>query len=191
LGGSDADAFPGPTRSNFLSIGSSNCLYKLWWRISSTSPPTFGYADNNFLREYKCDYGGANRHIDLAATNATSVTVTASSGSTSRTVTTSSQASGKVNDSPTQTTTYSAVASGSGGSSQPQTAHVQVGQAPLTLSFSASPSTIAPGQQVTLTWQVTGGTASALSVDPGVCGGKSKVCAPIFFAHLEVPRHQR
>jgi hypothetical protein len=38
----------------------------LWWRISSTSPPTFGYADNNFLREYECDYGGANRHIDLA-----------------------------------------------------------------------------------------------------------------------------
>jgi hypothetical protein len=67
LGGSDADAFPGPTRSNFLSIGSSNCLYKLWWRISSPgSTLPFGYADNNFLREYECDYGGANRHIDLA-----------------------------------------------------------------------------------------------------------------------------
>jgi len=69
LGGSDADAFPGPTRSNFLSIGCSNCLCKLWWRISSpssTSPPNFGYADNNFLREYECDYGGASRHIDLA-----------------------------------------------------------------------------------------------------------------------------
>ena len=104
------------------------------------------------------------------ATNATSVTITASTGSTSRTVTTSSQASGKVNDSPTQTTTYSAVATGSGGSSQPRTANVQVGQAPFTLSLSASPSTIAPGQQVTLTWQVTGGTASALSVEPGVCG---------------------
>ena len=66
LRGNDADAFPGPTRSNFLSIGSSNCLYKLWGRISSPSPPNFGYADNNFLREYECDYGGANRDIDLA-----------------------------------------------------------------------------------------------------------------------------
>src|SRR6266851_9273790 len=104
------------------------------------------------------------------ATNAISVTITASSGSTSRTLTTSSQASGKVNDSPMQTTTYSAVANGSGGSSRPQTALVQVGQAPLTLSLNASPETVAPGQQVTLTWQVTGGKASALSVDPGVCG---------------------
>jgi hypothetical protein len=47
---------------------------------------------------------------------------------------------------------------------------VQVGQAPFTLSLSASPDTIVPGHQVTLTWQVSGGTASALSVDPGVCG---------------------
>jgi hypothetical protein len=105
------------------------------------------------------------------ATNATSVTVTASSGSTSRTVTTSSQPSGKVNDSPTQNTTYSAVAAGAGGSSsQPQTTTVKVAPPPFTLSLSASPDTITSGQQVTLTWQVTGGTASALSVDPGVCG---------------------
>lgn len=66
MGGNDADAFPGSTRSNSLSIGSSHCLYKLWWRISSPSLPSFGYADNNFLREYECDYGGANRHLELA-----------------------------------------------------------------------------------------------------------------------------
>ena len=70
LGGNDADAFPGPTRSNFLSIDSCDCLYKLWWRISSpsssTGTPNFGYANDNFLRECECDYGGANRHIDLA-----------------------------------------------------------------------------------------------------------------------------
>jgi hypothetical protein len=29
-------------------------------------PQTFGYANISFLREYECDYGGANCHIDLA-----------------------------------------------------------------------------------------------------------------------------
>src|SRR5260370_23379821 len=76
------------------------------------------------------------------ATNATSVTITASSGSTSRTVTTSSEASGKVTDSPTETTAYSAVAVGAGGSSQPQTANVQLGQAPFTLNWTHPHSTI-------------------------------------------------
>jgi hypothetical protein len=42
----------------------------LWWRISSPGssprPQNFGYANNNFLHEHECDYGGANRHIDLA-----------------------------------------------------------------------------------------------------------------------------
>ena len=187
-------------------------------------------------------------------TNATSVTITASVGSGSRTVATSAQASGSVNDSPTQTTTYTAVAAGTGGSSPPQTAVVQVVQpvppqitqftaspaavnggqtttitwattnatsvtitppipqtddtgpiptsgssivpvsstttftitasgpggaavpqtvtvtVPITLSVTASPTTITPAQQVTLTWQVTGGTATALSIDKGVCG---------------------
>lgn len=184
--------------------------------------------------------------------NSTSVTITASSGSGSRPVATSSQASGSVNDSPTQTTTYTAVAAGTGGSSPPQTAVVQVVQpvqpqitqftaspaavgggqtttitwattnatsvtisppvpqtddigplptsgfsivpvsvttaftitasgpggnatknltvvVPFKLSFIASPSTIAPSQQVTLTWQVSGGTATALSIDGSVC----------------------
>jgi phospholipase C len=187
------------------------------------------------------------------ASGTTSVTITASTVSASRTVVTSSQASGSVNDSPTQTTTYAAVATGPGGSTPPQNTIVQVAQpvqpqitqftaspaavnggrtttiswattnatsvtiappvpqgddtgalptsgssvvpvnttttftitasgpggtatknlivqVPLTLSFSASPTTISSAQQVTLTWQVSGGTATALSIDNGVCG---------------------
>jgi len=42
------------------------------------------------------------------------------------------------------------------------------------LSLSASPSTIAAGTQVTLSWQITG-TATALSIDNGVCGP----CTPL------------
>lgn len=134
------------------------------------SPQTSGTPTIIFSASTNAITAGQVVTLTWQASNATSVTITASTGSTSRTLTTSSQASGKVNDSPTQTTTYSAVATGSGGSSQPRTANVQVGQAPFTLSLSASPSTIAPGQQVTLTWQIIGGTASALSVEPGVCG---------------------
>jgi len=66
LGGSDADAFLDPTRSNFLSIDPCDFFYELWWRISSPRSPNFEYADTNFLREYECDYGGANRDIDPA-----------------------------------------------------------------------------------------------------------------------------
>ncbi len=54
----------------------------------------------------------------------------------------------------------------------PQTTTVTV---PLTLSLSASPSTIAAGTTVTLSWQITGGTPTALSIDNGVCGP----CTPL------------
>jgi phospholipase C len=54
----------------------------------------------------------------------------------------------------------------------PKTTAVTV---PLTLSLSASPSTITAGTTVTLSWQVTGGTPTALSIDNGVCGP----CTPL------------
>lgn len=198
---------------------------------------------------------GAGQSVVLTwqASDSTSVTITASTASASRTVVTSSLASGSVNDSPAQTTTYAAVATGPGGSTPPHNTTVQVGppiqpqitqftaspaavnagrtttiswatigatsvtiappvsqgegtgalptsgssvvpvnatttftitasgpggtatknltvEVPFTLSFSASPSTISPAQQVTLTWQVSGGAATALSIDNGVCG---------------------
>jgi phospholipase C len=194
---------------------------------------------------------GQSVTLKWTSTNATSVTITASAGSSSRTLQTNGQLSGSVTDKPTQTTTYTAVASGAGGSTQPQTVTVQVAQGPpqitqftanptavnagqtttitwatinattvtisppipqvedtgslptsgtsvvpvsatttftisasgpggtatqnvtvevpFALSLTASPSTITAGQQVTLTWQVTSGTATALSIDNGVC----------------------
>jgi phospholipase C len=70
------------------------------------------------------------------------------------------------------TTTFTINASGPGGTAVPQTTTVTV---PLTLSLSASPSTIAAGTTVTLSWQITGGTPTALSIDNGVCGP----CTPL------------
>lgn len=195
---------------------------------------------------------GQSVTLTWTSSNATSVTITASAGSSTRTLQTNGQLSGSITDSPTQTTTYSAVAVGAGGSTPPQTVTVQVAQpvppqitqftanptavnagltttitwattnatsvtisptipqvegtgslptsgssvvpvnstttftltasgpggtatqnltvqVPLALNFTASPSTITAGQQVTLTWQVTSGTATALSIDSGVC----------------------
>jgi phospholipase C len=63
------------------------------------------------------------------------------------------------------TTTFTLSASGPGGTVS-QNLTVQV---PFSLSLTASPSTIKPGQQVKLTWQVTLGTATTLSIDNGVC----------------------
>jgi phospholipase C len=200
--------------------------------------------------------------LNWNATNSTTVTITASTGSGSavRTVITSPLAAGTQTDKPTQTTTYTAVATGSGGSSSPQTAVVQVVQpaaqpqitlftaspttvnggqtttiswttinatsvtitppvaqtddtgslptsgssivpvisttkftinatgpggtavpqtttvtVPFRLTLSASPSTVVAGTPVTLSWQITGGTATTLSIDNGVCGS----CTPL------------
>src|SRR5882762_4920537 len=205
---------------------------------------------------------GDSVSLNWNATNSTTVTVTASTGSGSavRTVVTSPLAAGTQTDKPTQTTTYTAVATGSGGSSSPQTAVVQVVQpaaqpqitlftaspttvnggqtttiswttinatsvtitppvaqtddtgslptsgssivpvisttkftinatgpggtavpqtttvtVPFTLTLTASPSTVVAGTPVTLSWQITGGTATTLSIDNGVCGS----CTPL------------
>jgi phospholipase C len=211
-----------------------------------TSAPTLVFSANT-----NTITAGQSVKLTWQTTNATSVTITAAAGSASRTLAINGL-SGTVTDSPTQTTTYTAVATGAGGSTKPQTAAVQVvqpvppqitqftatpaavnaGQAttitwatsnatavtitppipqiegttslptsgtavvpvnstttftisasgpggaatqnltvtvPFALSLTASPSTITAGQQVTLTWQVTLGTATTLSIDNGVC----------------------
>jgi phospholipase C len=96
------------------------------------------------------------------------VTITASAGSTKRTVTTSAQATGSVQDSPTQTTIYTAVATGPGGSSSPQTANVTVGPAapPQITQFTANPTSVSAGQSTTLTWTTT--NATSVSVTPSI-----------------------
>jgi phospholipase C len=106
--------------------------------------------------------------LSWQTSNATSVTITASDGTTSRTITTSSQASGTVDDSPTATTTYTAVATGPGGSSAPQTASVQVAQPvqPVITQFAAVPSTVNGGETTTITWATT--NATSVTITPAV-----------------------
>jgi phospholipase C len=93
------------------------------------------------------------------------VTITASAGSSSRTVVSGSQTSGSAQDSPTQTTTYNAVASGPGGSSSPQTATVQVATnlPPQITQFTAKPTEVSTGQTATLTWTTTNATSITIS----------------------------
>ncbi len=69
---------------------------------------------------------GQSVKLSWQATNATSVTITASAGSATHTLPTTGL-SGTVTDSPTQTTTYTATASNAGISSKPQSVTVQVG----------------------------------------------------------------
>ena len=107
---------------------------------------------------------GQTATITWATTNATSVTITPA--------VVQSEGSGSLPTSGSSiipilaTTTFSLTATGPGGTVGPQNVTVTV---PLSLSFTASPSTITAGQPVTLTWQVTGGTATTLSVDNAVC----------------------
>src|SRR6266576_1115566 len=108
---------------------------------------------------------GQSVTLNWQAFNATSVTITASAGPSSRTVVSGSQISGSAQDSPTQTTTYSAVASGPGGSSSPQTATVQVATnaPPQITQFTAKPTELSSGQTTTLTWTTSNATSITIS----------------------------
>jgi phospholipase C len=72
------------------------------------------------------------------------------------------------------TTTYTLTATSSDGTTATATATVTV---PFTLSLSVSPATITAGSTATLSWQITGGTATALSIDNGVCSPSATPCA--------------
>lgn len=111
---------------------------------------------------------GQSVTLNWQSTNASAVTITATAGSAARTLTSTSQASGTVNDSPTQTTTYSAVATGKGGSTQPQTATVQVAQPvmPQVTSFTANPMYVSAGQPSTISWTTT--NATSITITPPV-----------------------
>src|ERR1700758_2776491 len=104
---------------------------------------------------------GQSVTLSWQAADATSVTITAAAGTSSRTLTSSSQLVGSVTDSPTQTTTYTAVANGPNGSSAPQTATVQVAQnvQPQVTQFTANPMFVNAGQTTTLTWATTNATS--------------------------------
>jgi phospholipase C len=66
----------------------------------------------------------------------------------------------------TSTTTYTLTATSSDGGTSTKTVTVTV---PFTLSLSVSPATITAGQTATLSWQITGGTATGLAIDNSVC----------------------
>src|SRR5579872_287976 len=128
----------------------------------STAPTLIFSASVNSIN------AGQSVTLNWQTTNATSVTITATAGSATRTVTSTSQASGSVNDSPAQTTTYSAVATGAHGSTTPQTATVQVAQPvpPQVTSFTASPMFVSAGQPSTIAWTTT--NATSVTISPAV-----------------------
>jgi phospholipase C len=64
------------------------------------------------------------------------------------------------------TTVYTLTATSADGTTATATATVTV---PFILSLSVSPATITAGSTATLSWQITGGTATALSIDNVVC----------------------
>ena len=107
--------------------------------------------------------------LNWQSSNATSVTITAAAGSSIRTLTTSSKASGSISDSPTQTTAYTAVATGTGGKSSPQIVTVQVAQpaAPQVTQFTANPTSLTAGQATTLTWTTTNATSITITATAG------------------------
>ncbi len=64
------------------------------------------------------------------------------------------------------TTTYTLTATSSDGTTATQTLTVTV---PFTLSLSVSPANITAGSPAQVSWQITGGTATALTIDNNVC----------------------
>lgn len=98
-------------------------------------------------------------------TNGTSITISAAraDGSTKQILAPTSQASGTVSDSPTQDTTYTAVASGNGGTSAQQQVKVAVTEPPPTLTFSADKTSVDFQQTVTLSWQTTNATSITIT----------------------------
>ena len=113
---------------------------------------------------------GQTTTLTWTTTNATSITITPDIpvGDDSGPLPTSGSATVPVN----RTTTYSITATGPAGNAGPQSVTVTV---PFTLSLIASPGTIAPGQSSTLSWDITGGTATAFMLTDA--SGNS-VCNP-------------
>ena len=95
--------------------------------------------------------------LSWASTNATSINI--------QPLGTFTDASGAVDVGPTDTTTYTATATGPGGTSDPKSVTVTVARE-LTLLFQATPPLITPGQSATLTWTTKG--ALSLSIDNGI-----------------------
>lgn len=102
---------------------------------------------------------GQTANLTWASTNATSVAITPSVLGDD---VTSVALSGAAAVSPTTSTTYTATATGAGGTTAMATATVNL----LGVTLVASPATIGPGQNATLTW--TSANATSVSIDQGI-----------------------
>src|SRR6267154_1427840 len=114
--------------------------------------------------------GGQTTTITWATTNAASITISPAVPKSDDTgpLPTSGSAVAPV----TATTTFTLTATSSDGTAVNQTLTVTV---PFTLSLTTSNTTLTPNQIAVLSWQITGGTATALSIDNSVCSP----CTPV------------
>jgi uncharacterized cupredoxin-like copper-binding protein len=103
---------------------------------------------------------GGTSTLSWATNNATTVTISNGIGSVN--------VNGSVNVTPTATTTYTLTATNASGQSvtAPVTVTVAGNAVPQVVTFVANPSSISPGQQTKLCWQVT--NAQNISITPGV-----------------------
>ena len=113
---------------------------------------------------------GGSSTLTVTATNATAVTLTGSDSSTYKL----SSTGGTQAVTPLATTTYTAVATGPGGNSNPEQVTVTVTQGLPTLVFSASSNSIGVGTTVYLSWQTTNATSIAITAT-GADGVKRQI----------------
>jgi phospholipase C len=135
-------------------------------QVAQPVPPTI----TQFSANPTSVNSGQTTTLTWSTTNATSVTITPAIADNEATGALPTSGSAVVPV--TASTTYSITATGPGGSVGPQTVTVSV---PFTLTLTATPNTIAPGQSSTLSWQVTNGTAASLEVTDG---SGTPVCNP-------------
>ncbi len=104
---------------------------------------------------------GGTSTLSWATNNATTVTIDNGIGSVN--------VNGSKQVSPTQTTTYVLTATNASGQSvtAPITVTVAGNAVPQVVTFVANPSTISPGQQTKLCWQVTNGQSISITPDVG------------------------
>lgn len=109
--------------------------------------------------------GGQTTTITWATTNAASITISPAVPKADDTgpLPTSGSSIAPIS----ATTAYTLTATSSDGTTATQALTVTV---PFTLSLSVSPATITAPQGATLSWQITGGTATGLTINNSVCG---------------------
>jgi phospholipase C len=128
--------------------------------LSSTAQPTQPAAPSlTFTANATSVASGQSVTLTWATTNATSFTITPSISANALPVSGSQQVTLTAN------TTYKAVATGAGGSTQ-QSVTITVTSPPPTITFSASPTSIAAGGSSTLSWTTT--NATSVSINNGV-----------------------